>query len=279
MKGNLQMLGAFMTFYVKSVNIYKVHTPFCFELLNEMYDDSKNYYAYDEIEHLRKTHLQNDIPFEQVDLGAGSRQAELQARSRKVSLASITKSAAISAVQGRQLFRLCHKLRPTNILELGSSVGFASLYMSAALPNAQIVTVEGDPKIAQTAKHNFDQFRRKNIQLINANFDEVLYEILVKMKRVDLALIDGNHTKEATLRYFHEILEFCDDQSVLIFDDINWSTGMQEAWQEIKQHPSVTASISNFYKGFIFFRKAFKEPVHINFVPKSWKPWQMGFFN
>jgi len=278
-KGNLQMLGAFMTFYLKSVNIYKVHTPFCFELLSEMYDDSKNYYAFDEIEHLRKTLLQNDMTFKQVDLGAGSRQKELQTNSREVSLASITKSAAISSIQGKQLFRLCHKLRPSNILELGSSVGFASLYMSAALPDAQIVTIEGDPMIAKTAQANFDQFRRKNIQLINGNFDVVLNEILVKMQRVDLALIDGNHTKKATLKYFHEILAFCDDQSVLIFDDINWSSGMQEAWQEIKQHPSVTASISNFYKGYIFFRKAFKEPVHINFVPKSWKPWQMGFFN
>ncbi len=272
------MLGAFMSFYLKSVNIYKVHTPFCFELLSEMYDDSKNYYAFEEIEQLRKTLLQIDTPFQQIDLGAGSRQKN-QNGIRQVSLRSITNNAAISAIQGRQLFRLCHKLRPTKILELGSSVGIASLYMSAAFPEAQIVTIEGDPKIAQIAKANFDQFRRKNIQLVNANFDKVLDDILVKMQTVDLALIDGNHTKEATLRYFHEILEFCNEGSVLIFDDINWSTGMQEAWKEIKLHPRVTASISNFYKGYIFFRTAFKEPVHINFVPKSWKPWQMGFFN
>ena len=273
------MLNAFISFYLKSVNIYKVHTPFFYDLLSEMYDDSKTYYPFIEIEDLRNKLLLDERFFEQLDFGAGSRKQGNHPGVKNVSVAHITKHAAISSTQGKQLFRLCHKLRPQHILELGSSVGIASLYMNAALPDAKIITIEGDPSIAQKAQDHFQLFGRKNISLINANFDDVLLETLQKLQRIDLALIDGNHTKEATLRYFYEILAFINNETVLIFDDINWSTGMQEAWEEIKKHPSVSASISNFYKGFIFFRKEFKEPVHLNFIPKNWKPWQMGFFN
>ena len=36
------------------------------------------------------------------------------------------------------------------------------------------------------------------------------------------------------------------NDSMLIFDDIHWSSGMEEAWQYIQNHPRVTVSIDTF---------------------------------
>src|SRR2546430_379368 len=80
--------------------------------------------------------------------------------------------------------------------------------------------------------------------------------------RVDLAFIDGNHRKEPTLKYFNEILTKTTESSILIFDDIHWSREMEEAWQNIKAHPSVTLSIDLFFIGIIFFRKEQKVKQH-----------------
>ena len=45
------------------------------------------------------------------------------------------------------------------------------------------------------------------------------------------------------------------NDSIFIFDDINWSKGMQEAWNKIKAHPQVSVSIDTFFWGMVFFRK------------------------
>ena len=74
-------------------------------------------------------------------------------------------------------------------------------------------------------------------------------------KTFDLIYFDGNHTKEATLRYFETCLETVHNESVFIFDDINWSQEMRTSWEEIKQHASVTVTVDTFFWGIVFFRK------------------------
>ncbi len=71
----------------------------------------------------------------------------------------------------------------------------------------------------------------------------------------DLIYFDGNHQKEATLKYFKVLLSMGHNESVFIFDDIHWSRGMEEAWEEIKQYPEVSVSIDTFFWGIVFFRK------------------------
>ena len=86
--------------------------------------------------------------------------------------------------------------------------------------------------------------------------------MLNKLSQVDFAYIDGNHTKEATINYFNLLLPKCNENTVLIFDDINWSEGMREAWQHIKTHERVKLSIDLFFIGIVLFRKEQKQQEH-----------------
>jgi hypothetical protein len=45
------------------------------------------------------------------------------------------------------------------------------------------------------------------------------------------------------------------ENSIVVFDDIYWSDGMVLAWNEIKKHPKVTATIDLFQIGIVFFNK------------------------
>ena len=76
-----------------------------------------------------------------------------------------------------------------------------------------------------------------------------------KTESPQLIFIDGNHQKEATLKYFERLLTIAHNDSVFIFDDIHWSIGMEEAWEEIKNHPAVTVTIDTYFWGFVFFRR------------------------
>nr|WP_317042506.1 class I SAM-dependent methyltransferase [Salinimicrobium sediminis] len=71
----------------------------------------------------------------------------------------------------------------------------------------------------------------------------------------DLLFVDGNHQKEATLTYFKKLLPTVHNDSVMILDDIHWSKGMEEAWEEIKAHPRVKVTIDTFQWGLVFFRR------------------------
>jgi hypothetical protein len=63
------------------------------------------------------------------------------------------------------------------------------------------------------------------------------------------------------------LLSKIEEKSILIFDDIHWSTEMEMAWKQIQNHPQVTVTIDLFFIGLVFFRKENKVKQHfqINF--------------
>ena len=80
-------------------------------------------------------------------------------------------------------------------------------------------------------------------------------KLLKEIKSFDVLYIDGNHSYEATLRYFNLVKEYIKEDTIIVFDDIYWSEGMTKAWLEIKNDSIVSHTIDLFYFGLTFFRK------------------------
>src|SRR5204863_2198420 len=119
---------------------------------------------------------------------------------------------------------------------------------------AAIITMEGAPEVASVAKNNFNNLNLSNIKIVEGNFDETLSSVIGERSSVDFAFIDGNHRKQPTLNYFDQLIKLSTPSTIFIFDDIHWSQEMEEAWNEIQQHPSVTLTIDLFFIGIVFFR-------------------------
>jgi len=196
---------------------------------------------------------------EVTDLGAGS--SQLKGIKRKVS--DLAKYSAKSAKYGQLLYRLSAHFKPFNILELGTSFGISTLYLSLGNEDATTTTMEGCPEIAALAKKHFSSLNSNRIEVITGDFGKALPAYLQKNNRLDLVFFDGNHRREPTLEYFRLCLEKANDNSLFIFDDIHWSEEMEEAWAEIKNHPSVTVTIDLFFVGLVFFRKG-QEKQHFS---------------
>jgi predicted O-methyltransferase YrrM len=81
-------------------------------------------------------------------------------------------------------------------------------------------------------------------------------------QNIDFLFIDGNHRKQSTLEYFRHFLTKSNADSIFIFDDIHWSREMEEAWELIQQHDSVTLTIDLFFVGLVFFKADFKVKQH-----------------
>ena len=106
----------------------------------------------------------------------------------------------------------------------------------------------------------------KNTKVIIGDFKDTLIKTLEEVKKIDLFVIDGDHKKDSTIHYFETCLRYCNNNTILIFDDIHWSNDMQKAWKHIINHPKTRVSVDLFFLGIVFIRSELsKENFTIHF--------------
>ncbi len=258
---NWKFASNYLKHYLTAKSRHGVHSPFVYQLIDSVIYDFSAKGDYLPIEQIRQQLLQSKTKVTIIDLGAGSHIN----KNRVKEVREIAKNALKTPRMAQLIYRLVAHLQPKNLIELGTCLGVTSLYLHKANPSAQLITIEGCPEIAAVATKNFEMLDAENIQLLTGNFDTVLPEVLAK-QQTEFIFIDGNHTEEATLRYFNWILPKAYDKTVIVFDDIYWSEGMKSAWKKIKQHPKVTITIDLFWIGLVFFKKdQVKEDFKVRF--------------
>ncbi|MBX7225635.1 MAG: class I SAM-dependent methyltransferase [Chitinophagales bacterium] len=250
--GDLLEKGLSWLHYVwDSKTKYKIHSPFVFNFDTKVLENDFIYPEYKSIEKFRKGLAKNQTVLNVTDLGAGSKSLESSKRTVAEILETSTKKPKYSQLQ----FRIVRYFQSKKILELGTSLGITTAYLSKASNEGQIYTIEGCPEIAAKAKQHFEQLELHNIIQKNGNFDDILGEVLNEMGSVDMVFFDGNHKHIPTVNYFEQVLPYCHNDTVLIFDDIYWSEEMEEAWAFIKNHERITLTIDIFEMGLAFLRK------------------------
>ena len=235
-----------------------LHSPFIFEFVKDVLNDREKYPEYGKVESLRKTLLTDRKKISVDDFGAGSATSRTNIRS----VSSIARHAAKSKKFSRLFYRIAKKYRPENMVELGTSLGISSASFALANPAAILHTIEGAASIAEIARANFRQLDLGNIRQYTGRFDDVLPGLLHDLNHVGLAFIDGNHQYEPTMKYFNMLLPEVKNDSILIFDDIHWSGGMEQAWRGIQRNEAVRCTVDLFFIGIVFFREEFREKQH-----------------
>lgn len=248
---NLQLAVDYLKHRFNSRTRHGVHSPFAYRLVDKVIYDFHAKPSYTEIEALRTDLLADSRVINITDLGAGSHVNNNKKKQVKV----LAKNALKPAKLAQLIHRLAADNAPATIVELGTCLGLTTAYLATAAPNAEIITIEGCPETAAIATENLDRLAITNTHVLNGNFDEVLPRVISELPQLDFVFIDGNHRKDATLNYFKWCLPKLSEKSIMIFDDIYWSAGMKEAWNEIKAHPEVTVTIDLFWIGLVFVRK------------------------
>lgn len=260
MYSRIQLAKKYFQYYRTASNGkgHGTHSPFVFDFIIHVLNDKKHYDCYEKIELLRKELLANNREIDVEDFGAGSSVIPFKKRKVKAISASSLKPKKFAQL----LFRIARYYHSETIVELGTSLGITTSYFAFANEKNSVFTLEGSKNIAKIAQENFKKNSLENIQLTLGDFQKTLPNLLPKLNKVDLLFVDGNHRKKPTLSYFQEFLKKTTDHSVFIFDDIHWSEEMEEAWEEIQTHESVTMTIDLFFIGLVFFSKDFKVKQH-----------------
>lgn len=234
-----------------AVDEHGVHSPFVYSLLTKVLRHESNSIQFAEIEVLRKNLRSDNSEIEITDLGAGSVST---GKSRKRKISEVCTTSSISRKKGQLLARLVEYFSPKVVLELGTNLGLGTLYQALAYPQSKVYTIEGCPNLHHLAASHFTDLQAGNIIAVHGDFDSELPKLLSTVGKVDFAFLDGNHTYEATVKYFNLLLPYLRDQSLVVLDDIRWSEGMKNAWNEIVDNPKVSISIDFYSVGLVFFR-------------------------
>jgi len=245
------MIKSYLKYYLKSRAISNVKHPFVNGLNDSVFSKLK---TVDDI--AVQTYVEslktNKSVLSITDLGAGSKKTKANVRR----ISSIVKNAAVSQPFGRLLAELVREYKCETIIELGTSLGVGTSYL-AAKSSTTVYTIEGCPNISEFAQNELRQF--SNINFFVGEFSSQLNTVLKLSGPPDLVYIDGNHTYKATMDYFNFFLKYAHPKTILVFDDIHWSSGMEKAWSEIIEAKEVSVSIDLFRMGIVFLDKSLAE--------------------
>ncbi len=224
----LQVLGtmpSYFNYFFHVVDEHSLQSPFVFELYNSIVKATTNQRGHQEIEAIRKNFLGDHQFIEGNDFGAGSRSGKNR------TIASIAKNGISSLKTSLFLLELARYFNAKTIVELGTSLGINTMYLSKTGPDAMIYSLEGNEKLADIASDSFKNAGMENISLVRGNIDHELPVLIQERSSVDFVFIDANHKKEAVMRYMEMVKGRLSEIAVVVLDDIRWSADMYKAWE------------------------------------------------
>ena len=144
--------------------------------------------------------------------------------------------------QGRVLSMLSKIIHPTNILEIGTYTGYATLCLAEGLAeNGTIDTLDNEEELFDFQRKYFD----KTIwaKQITQHLGDALDIIPRLTKKYDLVFIDAD--KENYINYFHLIVPMMNKGGIILSDNVLWSGKVLE---ELKQGDITTKILLEYNK-------------------------------
>lgn len=187
-----------------------------------------------------------------IDFGAGSKKMGSE---RSIQNIYRTSRSTISAQ--RMLYQLIREFKCKNVLEMGTSLGFTTVYLSKGNEQGNVTTLEACPATALEAKQLFDKLNLKNVELICSTFSD--YFEKNTFTKYDLVFVDGHHDGEALLNYMNILLNRSLPGCIYILDDIRWSDSMYSAWQKLIQKTEFEFHIDLFRIGILVKKESTSE--------------------
>ena len=131
------------------------------------------------------------------------------------------------------LCKLIDELKPKNILEIGTCIGYSGILMLNACKESFLTTIEIDKNRALQALKNFKEAKlHKRVTLINEDAKMVISKLLNQGKRFDFILLDG--PKGQYINYLPILKKLIAKGGVIFADDILYHGMVKEGYPKHK---------------------------------------------
>lgn len=159
-------------------------------------------------------------------------------------------------------------IKPKNILEIGSAIGYSSLIMSEA-SDADILTIEKDEETFKILKENLKKYDEDNkIKAINDDAINTL-KSMDKEEKFDFCFIDAN--KSQYEEYLNLVYDLTRDNALILIDNILFRgyvakdednkryrtiiKNLKKFIEDVKSDKRFTASLLTVHDGLLLLRK------------------------
>ena len=178
-------------------------------------------------------------------------------KSRMVDTLPENRMLAITKETGELLNMLLRLKNAKNMLEIGTSVGYSSIWCAEAMLEqvGKVITIEQNPSKIKRAKENF---LKAEIQDAVEIKERNALDILSKMNRIDkykeyfdFVLIDAD--KENIIKYFDLILPMVSVGGIIVTDNMTYPEKYREHMKKfsnyLKENPDLNTITSNIGNG------------------------------
>jgi predicted O-methyltransferase YrrM len=135
--------------------------------------------------------------------------------------------------------------RPSIIVEIGTAFGVSGMYLLSGLKKikkGQLFTFEVNKEWANIAIKNLESIGSQ-FSLTIGKFEENFDNIFLPKDNIDIAFIDGVHVGEVVHKQIAILRQNMHDESLIILDDINFSSEMKSYWKGLAIDSKVKASV------------------------------------
>lgn len=178
---------------------------------------------------------------------------------KKIPVKNICNTSTTPKVWAEFYYYLAKTFKSNKFLEIGTNLGISGAYILEALAqkdNFHFITMEGVPALCDIAKSQFDKITDESqFEVIPGLYDDTFPKLIETHKDFDILFIDGNHQKNPTIEYFEALKNNITSPAIFMFDDINYSLEMNEAWDIIKNDDRVNYYIDLYKLGIVIIDK------------------------
>jgi hypothetical protein len=240
---SLYSTNHYFRFYLQAVTKYQLHSPAIFPLAMAVLEDSRRYYAFDDIHRMRRALLQRK-------------------QAHHLRLSERIRAYAPAQGTGEKLFRLVQYVAPARTIIMGSGVGLGCLYAAAA-SSGPVLMYEEQPSIEKLAQLNLTFLHLEK----RITFLQSAPALLEQVTDQDMLISFADNT-------YLDPKDLPRLPKAVVGLDMYRSEARYQTGQHWNQHPGLKASVDFFDLTVWLMEEGMREVQHVKVVPAWYKPWK-----
>ena len=219
-------IGSRLIYKIRHHKGHGIHSPFVFNLVNNVIEEKRYYYCYEDIS---KYLLSFD---------------EKKVRPNK---------------RNRLAFRFVNYFGAKNILEIGSGFGVNTLFLTTSSKKIRCICVEQDDRKRDVARRIYERYSQ-NIDLMND------LPLLPLDASFDCVFINLDYYRSMSYEYLDGLCRQCHSRSFIIVVGIRRNKTNNDFWKHLSANDSRTVVLDLFNVGVVFFdRQLYRWEYKISF--------------
>ncbi|MCD8044156.1 MAG: SAM-dependent methyltransferase [Tannerellaceae bacterium] len=219
-----------------------VHSPFVFRLITKVIEEKLRYYAYDDINLIRKKLHYSQEVVELIEGGA------------PVPVSTLVRKYDLPGKEGELLFRLANYFKPTHIIQIAPGELYSTLYLNAYSVGTTTYILQEHNTLYALSRKLFPLLYGEGIHMIKGIGEDRL-EAVLKEVPAGLIYLDKIAETSRLEAIWQKILLFKKNHTVVVVKGVHENPIKKKFWKDICAHPETTVTVDLYKYGIVLFNK------------------------